>query len=138
MKSVLKPEGIIRTNLHSFYERSNLFRAQSLFKRIGLMDGNPGELEIKLAKDTMKALRNEVLPTLVPITLDSIRAACLLPLWDGSQSVISLVERWQQIQPVDPVTLEPIHRQMAFDQVKKILKTLDSFLYVILERSEKN
>lgn len=292
MKSVLKPEGIIRTNLHSSYERSSLYRAQSLFKLIGLMDENPGELEIKLARDTMKALRNEVLlklqtwsqhiddcnqtvlmnylfqgdkgytipelfaalrtadlefismvrwrhwelldlfedaenlpaflalslpeisveerlhfyellhpvhrlldfwcghpgdsksvpvsdwketdwqtarvslhpqlktaqakedliqcischrpyhisqyvelPALVPLHIESNYAACLLPLWDSEQSIHSLVQRRQQIQPVDPVTLEPITSQTAFEQVKELLSDLEPFLYVLLEQS---
>jgi hypothetical protein len=52
--------------------------------------------------------------------------------------MISLVERWQQIQPVDPVTLEPITPQIAFEQVKELLTTLDAFLYVLLERSGSN
>lgn len=292
MKSVLKPEGIIRTNLHSFYQRSNLFRAQSLFKMIGLMEENPGELEIGLARDAIKALRNEVLiksqtwsqqiensdetvlmnylfqgdkgytipdlfsalkitdlqfismvrwrqwepldlfqdaenlpaflamslpelsiedrlhfyellhpihrlldfwcghpiettamdisewtqtdwetatvylhpqlktdqakqdliecirshrpyeisqyvklPTIVPLNFESRRAGCLLPLWEGKQSMMSLVERWKQIQAVDPVTLESISPQTAFDQVKELLSDLEPFLYVLLDHS---
>jgi 2-polyprenyl-3-methyl-5-hydroxy-6-metoxy-1,4-benzoquinol methylase len=296
MNSVLKPEGIIRTNLHSAFQRTHYFRAQSLFKMMGLMDENPTELEIGLTGEIMQGLKDQVLlksqtynsekindqewvlmnylfqgdkgytipelfaalresklelismvkwrnweimdlfkdtenlpaflamslpelsvedrlhfyellhpihrlldfwcghpirneftipvsnwtdtdwqtaqvhlhpqlkttkaqkdlieciktqkpyeisqyvklPSLVPITIESIRAACLLPLWDGSQSVISLVERWQQIHPVDPLTLEPINRQIAFEQVKGILETLDAFLYVLLERSGGN
>ena len=78
------------------------------------------------------------LPTIVPITLESRRAACLLPLWETEQPMISLVERWQQIQPVDPVTLEPITPQIAFEQVKELLTTLDAFLYVLLEHSGSN
>ena len=75
------------------------------------------------------------LPTIVPITLESRRAACLLPLWETEQPMISLVERWQQIQPVDPVTLELIDPQIAFDQVKELLTTLDAFMYVLLQHS---
>jgi len=51
---------------------------------------------------------------------------------------MSLVERWQQIQPVDPATLELIDPQIAFNQVKELLKTLDAFLYVLLQRSGSN
>ena len=75
------------------------------------------------------------LPTIVPITLESRRAACFLPLWETEQPMISLVERWQQIQPVDPVTLELIDPQIAFDQVKELLTTLDAFMYVLLQHS---
>lgn len=60
MKAVLKPEGIIRTNLHSISQRRHFFTAQTLFKKLGFMDEIPGELEIEQAKETMKALKNEV------------------------------------------------------------------------------
>ncbi|MCF3571525.1 class I SAM-dependent methyltransferase [Planktothrix agardhii 1806] len=296
MKSVLKPEGIIRSNLHSAFQRANYFRAQSLFKMMGLMDDNPTDLEIELTGEIMQALKDQVflksqtynsekikekewvlmnylfqgdkgytipelfaalrnsdlelismvkwrnwevidlfkdaenlpaflgmslpelsiedrlhfyellhpihrlldfwcghpianesivpvsnwtdadwqttqvhlhpqlkttkakedliecvktqksfeisqyvkLPTIVPITLESRRAACLLPLWEREQPIISLVERWQQIQPIDPVTLEPINPQIAFEQVKELLMTLDAFLYVLLQCSGSN
>ncbi|VXD21790.1 hypothetical protein PL8927_720197 [Planktothrix serta PCC 8927] len=75
------------------------------------------------------------LPTLVGITLGSRLAAYLLPLWEVEQPIISLVKRWQQIQPVDPVTLELINPQIAFEQVKEVLKTIDTFLYMLLEHS---
>ncbi|BBD56378.1 hypothetical protein NIES204_37050 [Planktothrix agardhii NIES-204] len=296
MRSVLKPEGIIRSNLHSAFQRVHYFRAQSLFKMMGLMDDNPTDLEIELTGEIMQALKDQVflksqtynsekikekewvlmnylfqgdkgytipelfaalrnsdlelismvkwrnwevidlfkdaenlpaflgmslpelsiedrlhfyellhpihrlldfwcghpitnesivpvsnwtdtdwqttqvhlhpqlkttkakedliecvktqksfeisqyvkLPTIVPITLESRRAACLLPLWETEQPMISLVERWQQIQPVDPVTLEPITPAMAFEQVKELLISLDAFLYVLLQRSGSN
>jgi SAM-dependent methyltransferase len=60
MKSVLKPEGIIRTNLHSYFQRFNFFRAQKLFTMMGLMDNNPEDLEIDIVVDTMKALKDNV------------------------------------------------------------------------------
>jgi len=60
MKSVLKPDGIIRANLHSSLQRTHYFRAQEVFKMMGLMDDNPRELEIELVRDTMKALKDEV------------------------------------------------------------------------------
>jgi ubiquinone/menaquinone biosynthesis C-methylase UbiE len=296
MKSVLKPEGIIRSNLHSKFQRVNYFRAQSLFKMMGLMDDNPTDLEIELTGEIMQSLKDQVLlksqtynsenikekecvlmnylfqgdkgytipdlfaalrnselelismvnwrnwevsdlfkdaqnlpaflgmslpelsiedrlhfyellhpihrlidfwcghpimnqsmipvsnwtdtdwqttqvhlhpqlktskakedliecvktqrpfeisqyvklPTIVPITLESRRAACLLPLWETEQPLMSLVERWQQIQPVDPINLDPITRPIAFEQVKELLTTLDAFLYVLLQRSGSN
>ncbi len=61
MKSVLKPEGIIRGNLHSSLQRANFFRAQELFKFMGLMDNNPEEMEIGVARDIMKSLKDGVL-----------------------------------------------------------------------------
>lgn len=60
MKAVLKPEGIIRTNLHSSLQRVNLFRAQELFTMMGLMDDNPEELEIEIVVETMQALKDNV------------------------------------------------------------------------------
>jgi 2-polyprenyl-3-methyl-5-hydroxy-6-metoxy-1,4-benzoquinol methylase len=61
MGSVLKPEGIIRSNLHCAFQRASLFRAQELFKIMGLMEDNPREMEIEIATETMKALRDVVL-----------------------------------------------------------------------------
>jgi SAM-dependent methyltransferase len=61
MKSVLKPHGIIRSNLHSEFQRVLYFRAQKLFGLMGLMDGNPEELEIDIAIETLQALKPNVL-----------------------------------------------------------------------------
>ncbi|AFZ29959.1 Methyltransferase type 11 [Gloeocapsa sp. PCC 7428] len=60
MKSVLKPDGIIRANLHSSLQRTYYYRAQEVFKMMGLMDENPEELEIDLVRDTMNALKDQV------------------------------------------------------------------------------
>lgn len=60
MKSVLKPRGIIRSNLHSELQRFMYFRAQKLFKLMGLMENNPEDLEIEIALETLKALKPEV------------------------------------------------------------------------------
>ncbi|MTJ11452.1 class I SAM-dependent methyltransferase [Anabaena sp. UHCC 0187] len=60
MKSVLKPEGIIRANLHSSLQRFSHFRAQKLFSLMGLMDDNPEELELEMVVDTMRALKDNV------------------------------------------------------------------------------
>ncbi|MBD1901278.1 MULTISPECIES: methyltransferase domain-containing protein [Cyanophyceae] len=60
MKSVLKPQGIIRTNLHSSIQRIGFFRAQEIFKMMGLMDKNPEEMEIEIAIETMKSLQDGV------------------------------------------------------------------------------
>ncbi|MBE9224307.1 class I SAM-dependent methyltransferase [Phormidium sp. LEGE 05292] len=58
MKAVLKPDGIIRTNLHSSLQRFSYYRAQQVFKIMGLMDEAPGELEIGLVRETAQALKN--------------------------------------------------------------------------------
>jgi ubiquinone/menaquinone biosynthesis C-methylase UbiE len=60
MKAVLKPEGIIRANLHSAIQRFHMFRVQQVFKVMGLMEGNPEDLEIEIARDTFKALKDWV------------------------------------------------------------------------------
>lgn len=295
LKSVLKSQGIIRSNLHSSIQRFNIFRAQEVFKMMGLMDSNPEDPEIEMALETMKALKDGVdlkvrtwdsgyegedgkqrvlmnylfqgdkgytipdlfaalraaelefvsmvnwrhwevldlfkepdnlpvflgmsLPelsieerlhlfellhpmhrlldfwcghpgqadssvpmeqwersdwqqawvhlhpqlrtqqsqedlmeciakhrpfeisryvtatTMVPIVVESGMAACLLPLWEGAQSVASLVERWLKIRPSHPVTLEPVSDRAAFDEIKELLSTLEAFLYVLLEHS---
>jgi 2-polyprenyl-3-methyl-5-hydroxy-6-metoxy-1,4-benzoquinol methylase len=57
LKSVLKPQGIIRTNLHSAFQRTDFFRAQALFKMMGLMDESPQEAEYEAVIETMKALK---------------------------------------------------------------------------------
>ena len=60
MKSVLKPEGIIRTNLHSALQRSGFLRAQKLFQIMGLTESNPGDLEVEIVLETMKALKDGI------------------------------------------------------------------------------
>jgi hypothetical protein len=74
------------------------------------------------------------LPAPTPIAIESVKAACLLPLWDGVQPVISLVKRWLQLRPVHPATLESVTEETAFEEVKKLLERLEAFLYVLLER----
>ena len=291
MKSVLSPDGIIRTNLHSSNGRAGVFRAQTAFKTMGLMNGCPGELEVEIVRETMEALQDGValkaltwntdrvkdegwimvnylfvgdkgcsipevfamlrgadlefismvawhrwelmdlfkdpddlppflamslpeasveerlhlfdllhplhrlfdfwcgnphqaqdfvpvaewmeaqwqsarvhlhpqlrtsqiredlsncidsqtpfeisryiiVPTLAPIAIDSTMAACLLPLWEGPQSVVSLVEKWLQIRSQIAVNLEPVIEQTAFEEVKELLIGLEVFLYVLLE-----
>jgi 2-polyprenyl-3-methyl-5-hydroxy-6-metoxy-1,4-benzoquinol methylase len=291
MKSVLNPDGIIRTNLHSYFQRANFFRAQKLCKLMGLMDENPQDLEIEIVRQTMNALKNEVLlkvrtwnfkntendewilmnylfqgdkgytipevfaalraadlefismvgwrhwdvtdllqdledlppflamslpetsvedrlhmfellhpvhrlidfwcghpdqtqdfvpvaewtaadwqsaqvhlhpqlrtsqiredltncidsqtpfeisryiivPTLSAVAIESTMAACLLPLWDGPQSMVSLVQKWLQIRSQMAVNLEPVSEQTAFEEVKEMLSRLEVFLYVLLE-----
>jgi SAM-dependent methyltransferase len=60
MKSVLKPDGIIRTNLHSAIQRAPFFRAQKMFRLMGLMDDNPEELEMSLVQEIMRSLGDGV------------------------------------------------------------------------------
>ncbi len=61
LKSVLKPQGIIRSNLHSAFQRFNFFRAQKLFKMMGLMEDDVSdEMAMELSQETMEALRDFV------------------------------------------------------------------------------
>jgi len=60
MQSVLKPDGIIRANLHSSLQRRNYFAVQKVFKIMGLMDDNPREMEIELAKEIIHSLKDDV------------------------------------------------------------------------------
>ncbi|ACK72192.1 Methyltransferase type 11 [Gloeothece citriformis PCC 7424] len=60
MKTVLKPAGIIRTNLHSYYQRLCFYQAQTIFKMMGLMDENPAEMEVDIVRDFFKALKDRV------------------------------------------------------------------------------
>lgn len=295
MKSVLKLKGIIRSNLHSSLQRFSYFRVQEIFKIMGLMDNNPEEMEIELALETMRALKDGVdlkaktwnpryegedgkegvlmnylfqgdkgytitelftalraadlefismvnwrhwdltdlfqepdnlpafwgmsLPEVsteeqlhlyellhpvhrlldfwcahpgqadsftpvdqlessdwqvaqvhlhpqlrtsqvkedlikciteqkpfeisryitvfaqAPVEIDGSIATCLLPLWDGTQPVTSLVERWLQVRPLNPVTLEPVTEMEALNELKQCLSKLEVFLYVLLEHS---
>ncbi|GGA40157.1 class I SAM-dependent methyltransferase [Okeania sp. KiyG1] len=291
MKSVLKPDGIIRTNLHSSLQRHNYFKVQEIFQMMGLMNENPGEMEMEIARETIAALKDSIilkqqiwkperakyeewmlsnylllgdkgftipevfaalknadlefismvnwrhweimdlfkneddlpaflgmslpdisveerlhlfellqpihrlldfwcghpqqgqsfvpisewtnsdwqkakvqlhpqlrnsqaredliscinnhkpfeisiyvkLPTLKPIHIGSSIAVCILPLWDDVCTIESLVERWVKIRPLDPITLESVTQEKAWDEIKELLDTLDPFLYMLLE-----
>jgi 2-polyprenyl-3-methyl-5-hydroxy-6-metoxy-1,4-benzoquinol methylase len=61
MRAVLKPEGIIRTNLHSALQRAHLLNAQRAFELLGILDGQDAATQIDLTMATMQALKNEVL-----------------------------------------------------------------------------
>ena len=73
------------------------------------------------------------MPTLAPVAIESTMAACLLPLWDGPQSVVSLVEQWAQIRSPIGVNLEPVSQQTAFEEFKELLIRLEVFLSLLLE-----
>jgi SAM-dependent methyltransferase len=59
MKAVLKPEGIIRTNLHSQLQRSKFYRAHNLCHLLGLTEGNPEEEEIEMLTELMRSLKDD-------------------------------------------------------------------------------
>lgn len=60
MQAVLTPEGILRTNLHSSLQRAVYYRAQAVFKQMGLMDNNPEEFEMNLVREVMQSLHDGV------------------------------------------------------------------------------
>lgn len=60
MKAVLKPDGIIRSNLHHAYQRASYYRAQELFRFMGLMEQSPTDFEEEVVMETMKALKDGV------------------------------------------------------------------------------
>lgn len=292
LKSVLKPEGIIRANLHSALQRKPFFRAQEVFKMMGLMEGNPEEFEIEITRETMRSLKNNVnlkqvtwdrdlqtdpssvlmnylfqgdkgytitdlfaalrtanldfislcnwrhwdwqdlfkdveafpeflekklakisvedrlrlfelihpvhrlinfwcghfledqsvvslsqwsdqdwqngmvylhpqlqgekikreleeciqefrpfrisrwipVATFIPVEIDSHRASCLLPLWEGKQPIRGIVERWLKMNPVDPITLKPLSLGVAWEQVIALITSLERCLYLLVER----
>ncbi len=74
------------------------------------------------------------LPSITPITVESTIAAGLLPLWDGPQSIDTLVNHWLQIRPTDPLTLKPISQTQAFQHVKDLLTKLEVFLFLLIEQ----
>ena len=66
--------------------------------------------------------------------IDTAVAACLLPLLESTQSLQTLVERWQKLRPVHPVTLQPTAELEAFEIVRQALTGLEENGYVLLER----
>jgi len=46
----------------------------------------------------------------------------------------SLVQRWQKLRPVHPVTLEPTTEGEALDLLRQALTGLERLSYVLLER----
>jgi len=74
------------------------------------------------------------LPSLKPVIVSHSVAALLLQLWDGPRSFSSLVDIWQRIYPVNLLTLDPISREEASQQVADALGKLEVFLYVLVEK----
>jgi ubiquinone/menaquinone biosynthesis C-methylase UbiE len=74
------------------------------------------------------------IPGLSETWVDSALLNCILPLWEGSQSVMSLAKRWHQLRPVDPITFQPIQSENALTTVSQMLTTMVEFGYVLVER----
>ncbi|MFN5516428.1 MAG: class I SAM-dependent methyltransferase [Cyanobacteriota bacterium] len=60
MANVLKPDGIIRSNLHSYYQRQAFYRAQELFKLMGLVEDNPGDMEMTIVREFFDSLKDGI------------------------------------------------------------------------------
>ncbi|BDA66138.1 methyltransferase type 11 [Calothrix sp. PCC 7716] len=67
------------------------------------------------------------------VTIDSTMTLCLVPLLEKPQSMISLIELWKQVRPIDPITLQGIEDKQAFYLVKQLLLRLEGLGYVMLE-----
>lgn len=67
------------------------------------------------------------------VTIDSLMAGCLLPLMDSAQPVSALVQRWQQLRPIHPVTMAPTQTEEAFELIYQLLAKLEDLGYVLLE-----
>jgi 2-polyprenyl-3-methyl-5-hydroxy-6-metoxy-1,4-benzoquinol methylase/uncharacterized protein Usg len=69
-----------------------------------------------------------------PVLLDPDLASCLIPLWDSAQPIAVLAERYHKVHPVDPITLQEFSYEQALTTIKSLVRQLDTFLYVLLER----
>ncbi|MDJ1182187.1 class I SAM-dependent methyltransferase [Roseofilum casamattae] len=76
-------------------------------------------------------------PSITPL-VDSLVTSCLLPLIDAPRSFQWLVQRWQAIRAVDPVTWEATTPSQAMQQVKDILTPLQEMGYILLETAKVN
>jgi 2-polyprenyl-3-methyl-5-hydroxy-6-metoxy-1,4-benzoquinol methylase len=69
------------------------------------------------------------------LSVESTTAACIFPpLLESVQSLQSLVQRWQELRPVNPLTLERTTEDEALAILLQTLTGLEDFGYVLLER----
>jgi len=80
-------------------------------------------------------ISQHVCPNGEAVTIDSFMAGCLLPLMDAPQPVRALVQRFQQLRPINPVTLEPTQAEEAFELIKQLLAKLEELGYLMLEHA---
>ncbi len=67
------------------------------------------------------------------LTLESNIVSVLLPLWDAPQTLAFLVKRWLILNPIDPISLEPISVEDATNKVKSIVTILEDWGYILLQ-----
>lgn len=73
------------------------------------------------------------LNTKQPVILESHFLACLLPLWEQSQTFTELWQRWLKIEPLSLETLEPKTMEKSMTEMKELLAKLEVFNYILLE-----
>ncbi len=61
LASVLKPEGILRTNLHDKHQRALVYRAQQAFQIMSAHSGTSGPEKVALVQEVMESLRDNAL-----------------------------------------------------------------------------
>ena len=65
--------------------------------------------------------------------VDSLFVASLLPMLEGAQTVETLLQRWLQLRPINPLTLAPSCEDEAFCSVQTQLQQLQELGYILLE-----
>jgi 2-polyprenyl-3-methyl-5-hydroxy-6-metoxy-1,4-benzoquinol methylase len=65
--------------------------------------------------------------------LDSLTVGCLLPLLDGPQPLERLKQRWLQLRPLNPLTMQTSQPEEADRPLQAILAELERIGYVMLE-----
>ncbi|MEM6837241.1 MAG: class I SAM-dependent methyltransferase [Cyanobacteria bacterium P01_C01_bin.120] len=67
------------------------------------------------------------------LNLDDSIAGCLYPLLEQPLTIKELGDRWRQIHPIDPATLETITPQQAFQTIVGVLTQLETAGYLLIE-----
>ncbi|MDB9525483.1 methyltransferase domain-containing protein [Oscillatoria sp. CS-180] len=68
-----------------------------------------------------------------PFKLDSAYAGCLYALLETPKTVNELAQRWLQVNPLDPITLQPAPPSQGFATVRNFLANLEQVGYVLIE-----
>jgi SAM-dependent methyltransferase len=94
-RAVLKPQGLIRANLHSLYQRQVFYRLQEAFQILGLKNQDtPVELELDVVISVLSELRDETLKEHFLFTDEAQKqqqiVVNLLPIGDKGYTIESL------------------------------------------------
>ncbi|MEB3293128.1 MAG: class I SAM-dependent methyltransferase, partial [Synechococcales bacterium] len=68
-----------------------------------------------------------------PITIDSLMATCFLPLMASAQPMQVLIQQWQSVRPIDPVTRAVTSSADALALLIQLFSRLESLGYVLVE-----